>query len=57
MCIAIVYFSRFNVINLEINLAFVIKPFLYMTKKSRQKYIENDQTFSGKIKSSYIHCF
>ena len=57
MCIAIVYFSGFNVINLEINLAFVIKPFLYMTKKSRQKYIENDQTFSGKIKSSYIHCF
>ena len=31
----------------EINLIFLIKPFLYMTKKSKQKlkYLENEQSF------------
>ena len=37
----------------EINLIFLIKPFRYMTKKSRQKlkYLENEMNFRGEIKS------
>ena len=36
-----------NVINYEINLILLIKPFLYMTKKSSQKfkYLENEKSF------------
>ena len=36
-----------DVIHFEINLIFLIKPFFYMTKKSRQKlkYLENDKSF------------
>ena len=36
-----------GVINFEINLVFQIKPFFYMTKKSRQKfkYLENKTSF------------
>ena len=43
MCIAIVCFPICDVINFEINLIFVIKPFFCMTKTSRQKfkYLEN----------------
>ena len=37
ICIAIVCFPDYGVINFEINLIFLIKQFLYMTKKSRQK--------------------
>ena len=36
MCIAIAYFPACDVINFEIKLVFLIKPFFYMTKKSRQ---------------------
>ena len=37
----------------EINLIFLIEPFFYMTKKSWQKlkYLENEKSFQGKIKS------
>ena len=40
MCIAVVYFPGCDVKNFEISL---IKPFFYMTKKSRQnfEYLEN----------------
>ena len=40
---AIVCFPGCDVINFEINLISLIKPFFYMTKKSRQKfkYLEN----------------
>ena len=43
----VVYFPGCDVINLEINLIFLIKPFFYMTKKSRQKfkYFENEESF------------
>ena len=36
-----------DVIKLKINLIFLIKPFLYMTKNSRQnlKYLENEKSF------------
>ena len=36
MCIAIVCFPRFDVINLEIELIFLIKSLFYMNKESRQ---------------------
>ena len=47
ICIAIVCFLSWDVINLEINLVFLIKPFLYMTKIRRQKlkYLENGKNF------------
>ena len=42
--IAVVCFPDFDVINFEINLIFLTKPFFYMTKRSRQKfkYLENE---------------
>ena len=45
----IVCFPGCDVINFEINLIFLIKPFFYMTKKSRQKfkYFENGKSFLG----------
>ena len=47
MCIAIVCQTGCNVVDFEINLIFQIKPFFYMTKKSRQKfeYLENEKSF------------
>ena len=50
--VEIVCFSYYGVINFEINLIFTIKPFFYMTGKSRQyfKYLENKKRFQGKIK-------
>ena len=40
-----------------IDLIFLIKPFFYMTKKSRQnlKYLENEISFQGEIKSIFHH--
>ena len=38
MCIPIVCFPGCDVINFEINLMFLIKPFFYLTKTSRQKF-------------------
>ena len=39
----------------EINVIFLIKPFLYMTEKSRQefRYLGNENSFSGKMKSIF----
>ena len=47
MYIIIVCAPCFDVIKFEINLIFLIKPFRYMTKKSRQKlkYLDNEKTF------------
>ena len=50
LCIAIICYPVCNVINLEINLnlnlIFLIKPFFYISKKSRQKfeYLENEKS-------------
>ena len=57
MCIAIVCFPGCDVITFEINLIVLIKPFYYMTKKSRQKfkYLENEKSFQGEIKSIFHH--
>ena len=47
MRIAIVCIPGCDVINFEINLVFLIKPFFYMTKKLKQKfkYLENEKSF------------
>ena len=47
LCIASVCESGCDVITFEINLIFLIKPFFYMKKKSRQKfkYLENKKSF------------
>ena len=47
MNIAIVCFSGCDIINFEINFIFQIKPILYVTKKSTQKfkYLENEKSF------------
>ena len=48
MCIAMICSPAFDVINFETNLIvsfFLIKPFFYMTKETRQKfkYLENEK--------------
>ena len=58
MCIAIVCFTGCDVINFEIYLIFLIRPFFYMTENLRQKfkYLENENIFSReKIKSIFHH--
>ena len=57
MCIKIVCEPGYDVIKFGINLIFLIKPFRYMTKKSRQKlkYLENKNSFWGEIKSIFDH--
>ena len=47
--------SRMWRLKFEINLIFLIKPFWYMTEKSRQKfkYNENEKSFWGEIKSIF----
>ena len=46
-CIAIVCWPRCDVIDFQINLIYLMKPFSYMTKKSRQKfkYLDNEKSF------------
>ena len=47
MCIAIVCFQGCDIINFEVNPLFLIKPFLCVTKTSRQKfkYLKNGKRF------------
>ena len=56
MCISVVCSLGCGVINFGINLIFLIKPFFYMTKKSRQKfnYFENEKNFEIKNEISEI---
>ena len=57
MCFAIISFPGCDVINLKINLIFLVKPFLYMTEKSRKKskYLENKKSSSGETESVFQH--
>ena len=61
MCIAIVRFQDLDIINCEIILIFLVKPFLYMTKKPRQKYkyLENKKLlgWNEKHSSSFLKGF
>ena len=52
------FFSGCDVINFEVNLLILIKPFFYLTKKSRQKfkYFENEKSLNDGIKSIFIIC-
>ena len=54
MCITILL-TRFDVIEFEIKLIFLIKLFCYVTKTSKQKlkYFENKSRFWGEIKSIF----
>ena len=55
MCIIIICCPVFDVINFEVNLNLLIKPFFYITKKSWQKfkYLENKKSFKHEIKSIF----
>ena len=55
MFIVIVCFPACDVINFEITLILLIKPFFYMTKKSRQKfkYLKNKKSFQGEAKNIF----
>ena len=46
-----------DVIKVEINIIFLIKPFWYRTKKSSQKlrYLENEKSFWSEIKTIFHH--
>ena len=57
ICFSIACFQACDVINSEIKLVFLVKLFCYMTRKSRQKfkYIENEKSFWGGIKSIFRH--
>ena len=54
---AFIIFHNFSFIIFEINLIFLIKPFLYMTKLLRKKfeYLENKKSFAGEMKSILHH--
>ena len=55
MCVVVICFPGCDVINLEINLIFLIKPFFFMSKISRQKFkdLDNEKSFRGEIKSIF----
>ena len=50
ICLVIICFQVYNVTNFEITLRFLIKPFSYMTKESRQKckYLTNKKSLNMK---------
>ena len=56
MCIAIACFASFDVINFQINLTFLIKPFFNMTKMSRPKLniLRIKRAFKVKWKAFFI---
>ena len=56
MCMIIVSLSGFVVINFEINIIFLIKPFSCMTKRSRQKFqcLQNKNNFQSEIKRFFF---
>ena len=55
MCVVVICFPGCDVINLEINLIFLIKPFFFMNKISRQNFkdLDNEKSFQGEIKSIF----
>ena len=55
MCIAIICSLVCDATYFEINLSFLIKPFSYMTKKSRNRYLAKERSFKHEIKSIFHH--
>ena len=47
MCTTILFFPGRDLTSFEINIAFLVKPSFYMTKKLKQKlkYLEKEQSF------------
>ena len=56
-CIPIVFFSGCDVMNFQIDLIFLIKPFFYMTKKSRQKLKALRTKRALKVKKKHFSSF
>ena len=56
MCIAIVCFLDCDVINFEINLIFLIKSFLCMIKKLRQRFqhLENEKKLKKRSETKRV---
>ena len=56
MCNAGVCLPSCDAINFEINVMFLIKPFLYMTNmlRSKLKYLEKEKSFCGETKTFFI---
>ena len=59
ICIANVCKPRYDVMNFEVNLIFLIKPFFLHEKKSwqRLKYLENKKSFSKSIFHHFWRAF
>ena len=57
ICIVTDYFPGCDIINFETNIIFLIKPYSYLTKKSRQrfKYLENEKSIKDEIKSIHFY--
>ena len=57
MCIAIVCSPVCDAINFKIDLIFLIKPFFFKTKNTKQKIknLENEKSFLDKTKSNVQH--
>ena len=55
MCITNIWFQGYDVINSEAKLIILIKIFLFMTKKSSEKfnYLENKNSFKAEIKNRF----
>ena len=58
-CIVIICFADSDVIDFEVNLIFLIKPFPYMAKKSRQKFkcLENEKSWNEKKFLTFLKSF
>ena len=56
ICVTVVCLPGCDVINFQIILIFLIKPFCYKTKKSKEKlkYLENEKSYSGEKKAFFI---
>ena len=57
MCIAFACEPGCDVMNFEVNLIFLIKPFFVHDQKvmTKLKYLENEKTFQDEIKSIFHH--
>lgn len=55
MCIVNACLPGYGIINFEINLIFIIKPFSYLIKNSAQKieYFKNKNSFQHEIKRTF----
>ena len=56
MCILIICFLDYDVINFEINLSFLVKQFFFVTIKSGQKfkYLKNEKSFFRWNKKQFL---